>query len=688
MLFFVQHLLKGFVASLSIKATPFLYRSYHLPGPQIQIYGSVSQLPWSMKPIIGLLSDVMPIGGYNKAPYIVLTSLAGGIAFATLGWMPQSSLPVNALVACMFLKSLQLSTCDLLSEAKYAEKMQQAPQHGPSLMTYVWFGLALGGLVATLLSGPIIHSFGPKHRSIDTMAQVFLAMQVARATILELARGISTGAALWGATHPCPTCAPVVYCPAVPASTCVCPTPSPLAVAGGALLVALLIVGAYLLGALWGLPTREVRVVHSLGSQVAVTDDATALRLAAFCLFRGLLVNSLESADFAMAELAQASAAPAGCFMRPRGRGGSSAPGGRSGRSADCPEVSGRSAQAAYYQSLDGHNMLPDVFVKYHVMNQQGDAADVHVRRSAATVLTNCKINEEYTDPLIVLCLRIIDKVRAKSFERRMAAAVCATINGRSFLKELLKKLVGEGWTGAQFWETAHTLVHNIDPEQLFTGAFNKQALESKSKRELANKRLIRIRDKMNQDINFDNASRLQVSLDLVKVCGKFLGKNAFSLLEQSYANRCRRPGWCSQRGALMGPGAVAGVNIISGMWKQSGTGSAMLGDALQQWDESHDNMEELRRLFRNDLNSLRTLARKSRGEKRALAGELCDALEHLLGMSDTGLQFVCCEIAEVVAFHYNLHKRCWRLSKLRGDVGNAAGSEGEGDGRESDDDD
>eukprot|EP00959_Pyramimonas_sp_CCMP1952_P067515 1409261-Pyramimonas_sp.AAC.1 len=86
-------------------------------------------------------------------------------------------------------------------------------------------------------------------------------------------------------------------------------------------------------------------------------------------------------------------------------------------------EVSGRSAQAAYYQSLDGHNMLPDVFVKCHVMNQQGDAADVHVRRSAAAVLTNCKINEEYTDPQTVLCLRIIDKVRAKSFERRMAPA-------------------------------------------------------------------------------------------------------------------------------------------------------------------------------------------------------------------------------------------------------------------------
>eukprot|EP00959_Pyramimonas_sp_CCMP1952_P362622 7594053-Pyramimonas_sp.AAC.1 len=135
-----------------------------------------------------------------------------------------------------------------------------------------------------------------------------------------------------------------------------------------------------------------------------------------------------------------------------------------------------------------------------------------------------------------------------------------------------------------------------------------------------------RIRDKLSGDINFDNASRLEVSLDLVRACGKFLGKNAFSLLEQSYANNYRRPGWCSQHGSLMGPGALAGVNIINGTWKQSGTGSTQLGDVLQQFDDSHANMQKLRRLFREDLQSLQVLVKKTRGAKRALARELCEA--------------------------------------------------------------
>jgi folate/biopterin transporter len=162
MLFFVQHLMKGFVASLSIKATPYLYRGYHLAAPQVQIYSGVAQLPWSMKPIIGLISDVFPIRGYNKAPYMIMTSLAGGIAFACIGLCSQASMGIQALVICMFMKSLQLSTADLLSEAKYAEKMHKVPEHGPSLLTYVWFGMQVGGLFATIISGPIMHAAGPR----------------------------------------------------------------------------------------------------------------------------------------------------------------------------------------------------------------------------------------------------------------------------------------------------------------------------------------------------------------------------------------------------------------------------------------------------------------------------------------------------------------------------------------------
>eukprot|EP00971_Amphidinium_carterae_P246211 4889858-Amphidinium_carterae.1 len=71
-------------------------------------------------------------------------------------------LPVSFVVVGLSLLSLQLSTCDLLSEAKYAEKMALSPAQGPGLMSYVWAGLAGGGMVAVLLSGPVIDHGGPK----------------------------------------------------------------------------------------------------------------------------------------------------------------------------------------------------------------------------------------------------------------------------------------------------------------------------------------------------------------------------------------------------------------------------------------------------------------------------------------------------------------------------------------------
>jgi folate/biopterin transporter len=162
LLFAVQHLLKGFVSSFCGQADPYLYRSYHVPAPQVQIFSGITQLPWAMKPILGLVSDVCPIAGYNKGPYMLLTSLVGAFSFAYIGLIPQSGLPVTVLVVAMLLISLQMSTCDLLSEAKYAEKMQAAPEHGPALLTYVWFGMQVGGLVAILCSGAVIHYMGPK----------------------------------------------------------------------------------------------------------------------------------------------------------------------------------------------------------------------------------------------------------------------------------------------------------------------------------------------------------------------------------------------------------------------------------------------------------------------------------------------------------------------------------------------
>jgi len=162
LLFVCQHCLKGFADLFSRQATPYLYASYHVPAPQVQIYAGVTGLPWAMKPIIGLLSDVCPIASYNKAPYMIITSMLAVVGVLYVGLVPASVLPITAVVFGLFLLSLQISACDLLSEAKYAERIAQVPAYGPGLLSYVWAGLSAGGMVAVLLSGVVIDISGPK----------------------------------------------------------------------------------------------------------------------------------------------------------------------------------------------------------------------------------------------------------------------------------------------------------------------------------------------------------------------------------------------------------------------------------------------------------------------------------------------------------------------------------------------
>lgn len=163
LLFFSQHLVKGMVGSfLSGPTQQFLLKSYKVAGPQLQVFMGVTQLPWALKPMIGLVSDAFPIMGYNKGPYILISSFVGASACMAIAGVPHESISVESVVLCLFLVQFQLSSCDLLTEAKYAERMRAIPKHGPALMTYVWFGLQAGGLIAIAAVGPILQHFGVK----------------------------------------------------------------------------------------------------------------------------------------------------------------------------------------------------------------------------------------------------------------------------------------------------------------------------------------------------------------------------------------------------------------------------------------------------------------------------------------------------------------------------------------------
>lgn len=160
LLFTIQHLVKGFLFEFMRKANPYLFKMYHVPAPQASVFTGVTTLPWAMKPMIGLISDVFPLWGYNKAPYMVITTVLGVCALSYLGLSTAETAPISAVVTCLFLVTFQVATCDLLSEARYSEMIKIHSHAGPSLLSYCWGGMQACGLVAIACSGLAVMYLG------------------------------------------------------------------------------------------------------------------------------------------------------------------------------------------------------------------------------------------------------------------------------------------------------------------------------------------------------------------------------------------------------------------------------------------------------------------------------------------------------------------------------------------------
>jgi len=57
---------------------------------------------------------------------------------------------------------LQVSSVDLLVEAKQSEEVKQKAKAGPQFFTFTWLGINFGQVASVCLLGPMIHHYGPR----------------------------------------------------------------------------------------------------------------------------------------------------------------------------------------------------------------------------------------------------------------------------------------------------------------------------------------------------------------------------------------------------------------------------------------------------------------------------------------------------------------------------------------------
>ncbi len=145
--YFVQGILN--LARLAISF--FLKDDLSLSPAQVGALMGIAAIPWIVKPLFGFLSDGLPILGYRRRPYLILSGILGAIAWAALATVVNN--PWTATLAIL-LTSLSVAISDVIVDSLVVERVRdESLARAGSLQSLTWGASAVGGLITAYLSG-------------------------------------------------------------------------------------------------------------------------------------------------------------------------------------------------------------------------------------------------------------------------------------------------------------------------------------------------------------------------------------------------------------------------------------------------------------------------------------------------------------------------------------------------------
>jgi len=136
--------------------TYFLKTQYGWTALQIAASLSVLDVSWMVKPLYGLLSDFLPLFGYRRRSYLLLSNLAAIVAFV---WVTQAVTPA-AIVFALVLTSITMAVSSTVCGALLVENGQRHNVSSAFVnQQWMWFS---GAAAATSLAGGwLIEIFSP-----------------------------------------------------------------------------------------------------------------------------------------------------------------------------------------------------------------------------------------------------------------------------------------------------------------------------------------------------------------------------------------------------------------------------------------------------------------------------------------------------------------------------------------------
>lgn len=144
---------KGFCGgALEAVALPLFKEVYHVSLEQYHVlYVAARLLPWCLKPLVGILTNYVPLCGFQKKSYVILFAMLG-IVCGVLGNVVMWSAVGMAWIFAGL--STAIMATDLLFEASYGEQMKVGLKVSGNLLPEgVWALVLIGSVIGSFIVG-------------------------------------------------------------------------------------------------------------------------------------------------------------------------------------------------------------------------------------------------------------------------------------------------------------------------------------------------------------------------------------------------------------------------------------------------------------------------------------------------------------------------------------------------------
>ncbi|PNX99473.1 folate/biopterin transporter chloroplastic-like [Trifolium pratense] len=108
MVYFVQ----GVLGLARLAVSFYLKDDLHLDPAEAAVISGISAFPWLVKPLYGFISDSIPLFGYRRRSYLVLSGLLGALSWSLMAAFVDSK---YSAAICILLGSLSVAFSDVVS---------------------------------------------------------------------------------------------------------------------------------------------------------------------------------------------------------------------------------------------------------------------------------------------------------------------------------------------------------------------------------------------------------------------------------------------------------------------------------------------------------------------------------------------------------------------------------------------